>query len=147
MPKKVKSYPLHWINLGMFPGQLLFSCGNTHDQIIKKLKKIGNCETWILGIENEKTLIDGHRWLACRRDLEHKEKNLSATCFYIILADFDFSDEHFTYLAHEVLHICQFHLPEILDRNKEHEAEAYLHTYLMEKCLKILRGKIGDNEY
>jgi hypothetical protein len=38
-------------------------------------------------------------------------------------------------LAHELLHLCQEFLPMFLDRDVEHEAEAYFHTNLMTKII------------
>lgn len=38
-------------------------------------------------------------------------------------------------LAHELLHLCQEFLPTFLDRDVEHEAEAYFHTNLMNKII------------
>lgn len=62
--------------------------------------------------------------------------------FYIYIGEeFKFTDYEYCKLAHEVLHICQFLLPDFLDRNREFESEAYLHTHLMEQCLKAIRGK------
>ena len=59
----------------------------------------------------------------------------------IFIKIFDFSDWSMCTLAHECLHITQFMLPEILDRNREYECEAYLHTHIMEQALNKLRGK------
>jgi hypothetical protein len=39
-------------------------------------------------------------------------------------------------LAHEVLHLCQEYLPIFLDRDEEHEAEAYFHTHIMTSIIK-----------
>ena len=38
---------------------------------------------------------------------------------------------HHAVLAHECLHLCQFHLPDFTNRDEEHEFEAYTHTHLM----------------
>jgi hypothetical protein len=40
-------------------------------------------------------------------------------------------------LAHEVLHLCQEYLPIFLDRDEEHEAEAYFHTHIMTNIIKM----------
>ena len=42
--------------------------------------------------------------------------------------------KHMTTLAHEMLHVCQEFLPQFLNRDEEAEAEAYFHSYLMEKA-------------
>lgn len=40
-------------------------------------------------------------------------------------------------VAHEVLHLCQEFLPRFLDRDDEHEAEAYFHSYIMTKIVEL----------
>lgn len=63
------------------------------------------------------------------------------TFFFIIIPRFDFDDDDcFVKLAHEIVHICQFFLPDVLNRNTEIECEAYLHTHIMRQALKKLRG-------
>ena len=59
--------------------------------------------------------------------------------FIIFMEVFDFSDWHYIKLAHECLHICQFFLPTVSQREQEHECEAYLHTHLMQQALNALR--------
>lgn len=44
---------------------------------------------------------------------------------------------HMATLAHELLHLCQEFLPTFLNRDIEHEAEAYFHTYLMTRIFKL----------
>lgn len=63
--------------------------------------------------------------------------------YYIIRIpkEFTFSDLDYVTLAHEVLHITQYFLTDVLDRDVENEAEAYFHSYLMEYCLNVIRGK------
>ena len=43
------------------------------------------------------------------------------------------NSSHMITLAHEMLHVCQEFLPQFLNRDEEMEAEAYFHSYLMEK--------------
>lgn len=47
------------------------------------------------------------------------------------------SPNHMITLAHEVLHLCQEFLPNFLNRDEEHEAEAYFHTYIMHWVVKL----------
>jgi len=57
----------------------------------------------------------------------------------LVSPDFDFSNtEDMITLAHECLHLCQRMLPIYLDRDQEHEAEAYFHSYLMRECVGII---------
>ena len=56
----------------------------------------------------------------------------------ILKKELDFKDPHnVATLAHEVLHLCQEFLPRYLDRDEEHEAEAYFHTYIMTKIIEL----------
>jgi len=122
----------------------MFSCGFEYDEIMKLLKQ-KKAEHWDTGISGDKELIDKGNWFGLRRVIENSKTKESKTLFYIIIKEtFDFKDYSYCKLAHEVLHICQFFLPDCLDRNREYECEAYLHTRIMEQCLKVLRG--GKNE-
>jgi putative lipase involved disintegration of autophagic bodies len=40
-------------------------------------------------------------------------------------------------VAHELLHLCQEFLPTFFNRDIEHEAEAYFHTYIMTKIIEL----------
>lgn len=132
---------LNYLDSGIFPATVMLICGFNHDEVMTHLKKTKS-GTWITAIEGEKEFFDSSTWMAARRTIENKRTKETRTHYYIYLKDkFDFSDHSMCCLAHEVLHICQFFLPDVLDRNKEREAEAYLHTHLMKQCLKILRGK------
>lgn len=47
--------------------------------------------------------------------------------------------ENMISLAHEVLHLCQAFLPTYLDRDEEHEAEAYLHSHIMRTIVNFFK--------
>lgn len=129
----------YFLNTGIFPATICFNCGFTYDEIISVLKK-KKANEWILPIENDKSLIDSGKNFALARTMVNTKTGKEVKFFYIILIDrFKLTDYEMCILAHEILHICQFMLPAILNRNKETECEAYLHTYLMEDILKILR--------
>jgi len=146
--KKKKLKLIEFLNMGSFPGLILLSVGHTYDELIKQLQKnykTGNwekdpsgLELWLFGIQGDERLLNNGKFFGLRRELTHPKFG-TRYLYYIILQEFDFSDEHMVILAHECLHICQFHLPDILDRNKEHEAEAYLHTHIMRQCLEKMR--------
>ena len=132
---------LHWLDTGIFPSTIMFSHNFTYDEITKLLKR-KKAYDWLAGIINEKVLFESGNCLALRKDIETVKKTKQKTLLYIHLpTQFQFTDYDYCKLAHEVLHICQFMLPDILDRNKELEAEAYLHTHIMMQCLKVLRSK------
>lgn len=121
------------IDFGVYPGKCLFVYGYKYKQIIKELKK-QDCHELIAAIKGEKEFIDNTDYCAMRRIAGKSD------LYYIVInRKFKFTDQHYATLAHECLHICQFYLPKILDRNREHEAEAYLHTHLMLQCLNLLR--------
>lgn len=133
---KIKPRQIHGLNTGIFPAKVLFSTGFTYDDIIKELKKQKSNE-WVEALKNDKSFIDSGKNFALKR--ESKDGRLY---FFIIFIDtFQFTDYWYCKLAHEILHICQFLLPDLLDRDREYECEAYLHTHLMEQALKALRGK------
>lgn len=132
---------IKWLDTGIFPAPVMFSCGFSYDEILKHLKKL-KAEDWLLGLQDNRNLIEGGNWFGLQRILENTKTGEKKWLYYIIIKpSFNFSDDHYLKLAHEVLHICQFMLPDILDRNREYECEAYLHTHIMRQCLECLRGK------
>ena len=136
MIKKKSDRHIYWLDTGIFPATVMFSCGFTYDEIMVELKK-KKATAWIEGISKDKELIDNGKYFSLSRNLENTKNDISL--FYIILKPrFTFTDFEMCILAHEILHTCQFLLPAILNRDREVEAEAYLHTYLMENILKIL---------
>lgn len=94
---------------------------------------------YLKAIEGDEALLNDGKYFALRRVLEHPKHGKKICHFILIFDDFKFTDDEMCKLAHEVLHICQFYLPDVLNRDKEIEAEAYLHTHLMSQCLKLLR--------
>lgn len=133
---------MHWLDFGIFPGFCMFTNGYTYDEIMAFLNKHKKrSKDWISGLCNEKSLLDNGNYLAMRRDMENIKTGESKTLFYIYTKEiFKFTDEEYCKLAHEITHICQFYLKDVLNRDKEIEAEAYLHTHLMRQCLKQLRS-------
>lgn len=131
-----------WLNTGIFHGNIMFSVGFSYEEINKNLTKL-KAWNWKLGISKDKEFIESGKNFAMKRTIYKKATNENnKILFYVIFTDnFTFNDWHYCKLAHEVLHICQFMLPDFLDRNKEIEAEAYLHTHIMTQCLNSLRKK------
>lgn len=124
-----------WLDTGIFPATVMLSSGFEYKRIIKELKKL-KAKEWVGGINTpeDKKLFESGKNFACKRVYEGR------TYFYIIfIEEFNFSDYDMCKLAHEVLHICQFMLPDFLDPEREYECYAYTHTHLMEQCLKKLR--------
>ena len=131
---------MQWLDMGIFPGSTVFICGFDYDEIMSLFKK-KRATQWWTGIENERSLIEKGNYFGLYRSIENIKTKKEVNLFYIIIREqFTFTDEEYCKLAHEVLHICQFFLPPILNRDREWESEAYLHTHLMRQCLKALRG-------
>lgn len=130
------------LNTGIFPATVSFCNGLKYDEILKYYEKIGAYD-WKAGIEGEKHLIDSAKGLGLYRLIENPRTGETKHLYYIILSKpFDFSDYDYVVLAHEIVHICQYVSEGIFDRNKEREAEAYLHSHLMKQCLEALRTPV-----
>lgn len=137
--KKIKKISLiDWLNLGMFDGTILLSVGYTHADLCAYLKKI-KAEGWLNAIKD--TEITKENWYALRRVVENIKTGEKTNYLFIIIPRFEFLDNDFVLLAHEVLHIVAFYLPDLMDRNREYECEAYLHTHIMRQALNKIRGK------
>lgn len=141
---KQKSNPgtIQCINSGIFYANILFIYNYEHDEAIKALKK-EKCHDWIAGLEDIKDLFDQTNCsnFAAYRSIYNKKTNEDKQLYYIVRQKkFNFTDDDYCVLAHEVVHLCQFILRDILNRNKEVEAEAYLHTHLMTQCLNHIRS-------
>jgi len=134
---------LDTLNTGIFPAKVVFSMGFTKDELIAEMKK-QKCYDYVVALEkanvefaSETTLgVVSHRTIS---GYEFKDGATRKEFFFLSLREFNFSDYHMTALAHECVHLCQFILPSFLERDREIEAEAYLHTHLMTQVLKILR--------
>jgi hypothetical protein len=144
MKKKKKIKPegrMRWIDFGIFPGYVLFCYNMEHKQILKELTK-KKADTWEYAIRNDGLFFDSPIWAAMFREVMSIKTKKKVKLYYIVVpTEFNFTDYDYCRLAHEVLHICQFYLSDILNREQEKEAEAYLHTYLMLECLKVIREK------
>lgn len=129
------------IDFGIFPGVCLFVYNVSYDKIRAKLLKDKHYD-WAAGISGDKELIDSENWRALYREVYNGRRKESRHLFFIFIKDkFKFNDFDYARLAHECLHIVQFYLTSNgpFDRNKEFEAEAYLHTHLMTQCLDAIR--------
>lgn len=139
--RKVKKQynTISWLNLGSFPGSVCFCHGFDYDEIMRILKK-KDAPYWYEALVHDKELLSKGNYYGLYRCVENVKTGESVNLYYIILKKrFRFTDWDYVMLAHEVLHICQFYLPAVLDRDREIEAEAYLHSHLMTQCLDIIR--------
>jgi hypothetical protein len=130
---------IQYFNAGIFPATVMFVNGFDYDEVIKHTKKHKG-DTWHIALGEDREFWNKSNYAAMRRSIEHTKTGKFIDHYIIKIKEpFKFTDFEYCKLAHEVLHICQYLLPDILDRNKENECEAYLHTHLMEQCLKELR--------
>lgn len=131
---------MYWFDTGIFPATVMFVFGFTYDETLAELKK-KKAHSWALAIRDDRKLMETSNYLTMKRCFTNTKTGAPVDHYIIkIKKPFKFTDFEYCKLAHEIVHICQYFLPDVLDREKEHEAEAYLHTYLMEKCLAALRG-------
>lgn len=129
------------LDFGIFPGHVLLCYNLSYDEIIKQLNKKKQ-HLWAYAIQNDKQLFDAPHWAAVSREIKNVKTGEIKKFYYIVIrSEFDYSNYDYCRLAHEILHICQFYLPEVLRRQDEKEAEAYLHTYLMMQCLNVMGKK------
>lgn len=150
MKKKSKIKIIDFLNMGCYPGTVLFSYQFSYDELLFQINKNYKSKRWTdekpfwsIGISDDKSKIDNGNYFALYREIYNTKTKEEKHLYYIILKkEFLFTDWDYVMLSHEILHICQFFLPDILDRNKEIEAEAYLHSHLMQQCLKIIRTTV-----
>lgn len=147
MGKKKTIKVLDWLNTGIFPASILFSSGFSFKELCEELKA-QNAVDWLEGIsgDEEKFTNANVAGFAAQRVLRRKDGKTKSFLYLIFPREFNFTDREYCILAHEILHICQFYLPDLLDRDSETEAEAYLHTHIMEQCLTVLRNKPDEVE-
>lgn len=126
------------INLGSFPGICSLSIGYTYDELIDQYKEWGSTG-WAEAISMDKELIDDSTWIAMVRIVERPGEKDTHYYFIIIKEWFDFSDNAYTYLAHEVHHVVTFALGDALNLAREYEAAAYTHTHVMRQILEAIR--------
>lgn len=130
---------IQYLNTGIFPATVMFVVGFTYDEVIKHTKKHKG-DTWHIALSEDRVFWNNSNYAAMKRSIENTKTGEWVDHFIIKIKEpFTFSDYDYCKLAHEVLHICQYLLPKILNRDQENECEAYLHTHLMQQCLKELR--------
>jgi hypothetical protein len=143
MSKKKKIVKLiKCFRMGSFPPMIMFCIGFSGKEIMQHLKK-QKAKDWLAGIKGEEDYIDRCKYVAMHREIISTEtERPTKQLYYLIFTEpFMFTDDSYSILAHEVLHITQFALKDILDINNEIEAFAYTHTFVMNKCIELIRGK------
>lgn len=131
---------IHTIQAGSFPAVILFSHLYSYEQILRILENPVWELGWRSGISSAEDMkkIKDSKAITLSRSVQNGDH---VTYYYYIILQhqFDFADWAMVELAHEVVHACQFIFPRILDMEREIEAVAYTHSYIMEKCLRCLR--------
>ena len=130
MDKKILSY----LDNGIFYGNVLFTVGFSTDQIIAHLKKTKNQE-WIPAVELKRDLYNSRGFCSV--------PTIKGKRFALInLSRFTWNDaESHIVLSHEVVHLCQFFLPDFIGDRSEIECEAYYHSHIMRQCYTLLKPK------
>jgi hypothetical protein len=139
MARKKSFKLLEWIPMGCFPGYLMFNYQFKFKELMVELENLEATE-YIRAFQDEQKRIDS-TWCVMSREFENTVTGEKVTYIMLNIPDeFNFQEPYdYCKLAHEIVHVCQFHLPPILDRNVEIEAEAYFHTFLMERVLNLMK--------
>jgi len=144
----VKKY-IGWIDHGCYPGETLFINGYDYDQTLKHLKKMRKkkgvnkkvMDCWIESVRAHENTFRSNNWFCGICDVAPKDSDrFSKYTIISLTTGFKKCDFDYTRVAHEVLHLCQFYLPDLLDRDTEVEAEAYFHTHIMGQILNVINN-------
>jgi len=152
--KRIKSIDVVRLSPYWCGGVVLVSCGMSSKEILEYIAESYECHDvlcrknlvrWRKLVSESKNEIDKVNDLKCttKGTLWCDSNSCDDPVLLMLISpDFDSSNtEDMITLAHECLHLCQRILPIYLDRDQEHEAEAYFHGYLMRECLKIILDK------
>ncbi len=136
--KKVVSC-IEFLDTGIFPAGVTFVYNKSWQEVRDYFKKQKSWD-WFAGIVDDEKLYQESKYFASSRMLEDASgRKPSKKLFYITInSKFNKTNEDYIILAHEVTHLCQFILKDILDRDTEIEADAYLHSHLMRQILNII---------
>lgn len=95
---------------------------------------------WIKTIADDKDFVQAAAEPACKAMAMMRRGDDGRFYYYLWLRDvIDPSNPRdMIVLAHELVHIVSFLLSGILNRNQEVEAEAYTHTYFMDKVVDLV---------
>ena len=133
MRAKKKTYDFS-MNFGTLPGYVMVLVNEDWKSAIeaatKKLKRANN-KGWQLFLDDIK---DDALSAEFALGMAFKRKNAHGIYYGLFMRGFDFNNpKYHTALAHEIVHLCQYHLPDFMHRDLEHEFEAYTHSHLMDQ--------------
>lgn len=72
---------LYWLNTGIFPATVMFSCGFNYSEIEALLKK-KKADEWLFGVRNQKLFIEKSNYCAYSIEIKKAHKPLSS-CAYL----------------------------------------------------------------
>lgn len=138
MKSKAKKY-IEYLDCGIFPIGVALLYNQSIEDARNHFSKSKQWD-WFAGLAGEEKFFEQYKNFALKSTLEESTGRKETKELYYIVLNQPFTRKNIDYviIAHEVLHLCQFILPKILDRNKEIEAEAYLHSHLMTQILNII---------
>lgn len=122
------------VDFGILSGKICFSCGYSFKEM-RKVFKEQKCKEYLKAIKDEDDEWGDTVGVCWERKVN------GCTLYFLCLKDpFKFTDQEYVTLAHEVLHVIQFRLNGVVNRDREVEFEAYLHSHIMDKILHKLRN-------
>lgn len=124
-----------YIKNGSFSGELLFVCGYEYHELIEKL--LNEPPYYLDTVIKEARFIEENENGTFQIMTEGKH-----SAYLILIKSFDGSSFDISTIAHEVVHLCQFTFEACgVNREKEIEAEAYHHDFILRECLNALTPK------
>lgn len=133
---------LSFFDLEILPIEIMFSYRYKRDRLLAALNRKGH-QYYHKALSQNTGLMevfDSEDYIAFKCQTIHDTSGKPKTVIGIAInSEFDFSDESFCILGHEITHICQFLGEVFFDRGTEYEFDAYLHSYIQRYILKVLR--------
>ncbi len=132
---------IKWLDCGIFHGAVLFSVGFEYEKILAQCKK-EKANDWICAVQAKEDMyrnafgfcsvvtIENPRGIEKRMPIIHLKNAFVWN-----------NAEHHKVLAHEILHLCQFYLPDFIGGRHENECEAYFHSHIMKQCYDVIKTK------
>lgn len=122
---------IYTLNHGIFHGATMFVIGGTAKEAVEKLEPDNE---WIEPLKD----VSDENFQNTNGVCSFREVNGVKYYFIFLHKGFDHKPESYVTLSHEILHLCQFLLPDFINRDVEHEAEAYFHSHIMSQCLECI---------
>ncbi len=123
------------MNFGTLPGSVLVCINNDWKDGLHRIKKYYSKKKRLGWVKALSTIEDDVKfWDERAAGTAHQETIEDVSYYFLFMKEFDArKPEQHKILAHECLHLCQFHLPNFFNVMTEHEFEAYTHSHLMQQ--------------